>query len=469
MQFSEIHPPLRAWPSEAFADEPAHGFFVRLAARNGAHSTAVFADAVGLNGRNPDPDQLTEYCLRFPFRGHDTLIAGSPSTDGNHILLNGQRFHKARDWSMGKPRVCDACLGENRYYRNWWDLAVVSRCPIHDRPLLDGNGISRLSWRYPNIGQTADGHDLIAQGVARAESRYQSWDRYVLGRMGIVAPIVVPSLDECDLCAVIDVADLIGRAVRSGWGRAAPRRPKPHSEERRSLLSLAFQVLTKDGAGLDAFLCTYLGPDARARRRRRSEPFFGWFATSLNELEVTPLTAALRASMDRVAATLGVYRKRGPNRDTGGLMTLKDLTRMFGIGTVPLLRIAVDLGIAHRTRNKQLRHWFDDHAVALMRNYLDSLVLINDARAMLGCSPEEFASLMSIGSIKSVVRRERKFYFSPEAIRTALERMHDCDVAKELLSKLRGNRFLREEADAFGLVEKLHPHCDCMHSCADRP
>ena len=100
--------PLPRWPPKAFKYEPAHGYFLRLAERNGAQSARVFADGVGLNGRNFDIAELLRFCQKFPIAGMEELIAATPSIEGSFIRVNGQTFRKATDWSARRPRVCDA-------------------------------------------------------------------------------------------------------------------------------------------------------------------------------------------------------------------------------------------------------------------------------------------------------------------------------------------------------------------------
>lgn len=413
MQFNNYVPPLRSWPPEAFIHEPAHGYFIRLAARNGAHSTAVFADSVGLNGRNPNIEELLDFCLRFPLRNRDFMIAASPRVDGGNVIINGQKFMKGRDWSIRKLRVCSACLAEARYHRNWWDLTIITRCPIHDRPLLDGDGHSGLRWWYPEVGQTPSGTDLITYNAEPKKAHDQMWDRYVLGRLGVIEKTPNDRLDQCDMRDVIDIAEFIGRAMASGWMGLAPKRPKFHSSERRDLIALGFPVLHAGGECLENFLTKYLNTNTSLSGSDRYG-LFGWFATSLVQLKDNPILQELQIAMDTVAAVVAkVHRKRGEGRTGSGRgpQTLKDLTKRFGIGAHTLLRIVIQLGLSRKLNSAQDRYWFDEGAVATLSAYLDRLISIDDAMIMLGTSRKKFLAAISANGVRAVMRKGGRRYF----------------------------------------------------------
>lgn len=460
-------PPLRRWPEEAFKYEPAHGFFVRLSERNSAHSTAVLADSLGLNGRHPDPQELLAWCLQFPFRNAHYLSEATPIAEGNSILLNGQRFSRQRDWSLYNPRICDACLGYTRYYRNWWDLTVIDRCPIHDRPLLGGDGTAKLHWWCPGVGQTTSGNFLISRSIAPGSSDHDGWDAYVLRRMGILAPRPYPLLDKSDLHQVIDAAELIGRALQFGWSVNAPPRAKQHSQERRDLLRKGFQVMKSGEDGLRRFLHAYL-----ATRRTRGAPtqgqeLYGWFDASLREVSESSITSALSAVMNSVAASNGVYRKtaRAEGR-AGGPITLKELGKTLDVDLIPLRNIAIDLGLARQAKDRRKRHWFNDDAVEQIRAKIESLVHNDEAARLLKITVQELALLKSGGYVKHVMRRSGRYYFDPDRLYDLLRKSQECPEASQMAQRLlNGSR--QRSVDAARLLRKLHPEqtCNNPQSC----
>ena len=119
--------PLPAWPPQAFPLEPAHGFFRRLAQVNNQDSCRVLADLVGIKSRYIDTDEMLEFCREFPVQNLSHLEAANPRFQDATVVLNGQMFHAKADYSIRRPRYCSSCLREENYYRNWFDLRVMTR------------------------------------------------------------------------------------------------------------------------------------------------------------------------------------------------------------------------------------------------------------------------------------------------------------------------------------------------------
>lgn len=366
---------------------------------------------------------------------------------------------------MSKPRVCDACLAEGAYYRNWWDLMVVANCPIHDRPLLSGDGLSKLRWWCPGIGQMADGRDLRTHLVPRADVIHPSWDSYVLGRMRIIEPLDVPFLDQIALCDVIDCADLIGRAAISGWKQHTPRRPPLHSDARRRCLSLAFDILRDGESSVEGFLETYLSTVAPDYTRPRGVGFYGWLGEACRYLPETGLSNAFKASMNTVAARKGIHRKRG-QAPAGKIYTLKDLSKIIGVGTVSLLRIAIDLGLTEQTRNRQLRHWFDDAALGVIRGFLESLVPIRTARSLIGVTPEEFRALLAVGAVRETLRAKTGFMFDPKSLSQLVGNIKVREFAEQVRGRLEAKNCLIDAEGRMALLEKLGSEVRDLDVCS---
>jgi hypothetical protein len=389
-------PPLRRWPPNAFKFEPAHGYFVRLAARNSAHSVRVFADSVGLNGRDFDIRELLHFCRQFPITNMDELIASTPIIRGTTVKFNGQKVPR-RMWSLRQPRVCGACIGEARYYRNWWDLVVIGRCPIHDRPLVEGAYSSKLAWWYPAVGITPEGYDLAISGGQSSEAIRESWDAYVLGRMGVLSSFPVPFLDESEIYEVISVVELLGKAAMLGFRTKAPGRLA--DIDRHQALSVGFNAFRGGEDGLVGLIEKY----ARSRPCQLDskngsaglESFLGWLVKA--EKGIPPSTARKKVSeaMRLVAGGHGIGYKRGrgsastlvPNeRPTA----LKPLARTLDISHRRLRVIAKRLGLLRRKTSRGVYHSFGSEDISLIKSTLADLVCLKDARRMTGLSSKKF-------------------------------------------------------------------------------
>jgi hypothetical protein len=198
-----------AWPVEAYPFEPVHGLFARFAERNGQTSTAVFASHVGLNWTHPNLHELVSFCSKYPVRNLDKVIAATPAPTDKRLIINGQVFNPNIDWSIYQPRVCEGCLHEAAYYRNWWDITAIHHCPIHDRPLIARKDGAKLTLWFSRVGETPNG-GRFARFAPRVEISAHKWERYLLGRMGVLPPQPNLMLDSADLCHVIEAAELLG-------------------------------------------------------------------------------------------------------------------------------------------------------------------------------------------------------------------------------------------------------------------
>ncbi|MBV9570791.1 MAG: TniQ family protein [Alphaproteobacteria bacterium] len=387
--------PLRRWPEEAFEQEPAHGFFVRLAQRNGAHSTRVFADSFGLNGRDFDLRELLSFCQAFPVRNIDRVAAATPRCGGSFIHLNGQKFRKRTDWSLLHPRVCGACLGESRYYRNWWDLIVIGRCPIHDQPLINGSPSSNLAWWYPAIGVTPEGHDLAIAAPGHNQTIRPSWDAYLLGRIGILPPVSVPLLDCCELYEVITAAELLGKAALFGFGRKAPGRLK--DVIRYHALSAGFSAFREGNQGVVALIEEYArSPTSGIHNRNHNaslESFFGWLIKAEKCLRPSIARTHISEAMRLIAGAHGIGCRRGRKSSYASQVSptaLKPLAKHLGIPKKRLLAIAKKIGLLRKRTGRGIYHSFGSEDISLIRSTLADLICLRDAIHLTGLSAKKF-------------------------------------------------------------------------------
>jgi len=394
---------LRAWPPEVFEHESPLGYFVRLAERNAAHSTRVFADSFGLNGRNFNFQELLAFCLDIPTRHRERLVAATPVSKGNLIALNGQTFRLRTDWSCEQPRVCDACLGEEPYYRNWWDLTVLERCPMHDRPLLIGSSSAKLRWWIPGVGITLSGCNLRVTGLRRVES-CDSWEAYVLGRMGIIRRATVPIVDDTELFAVIEAAETIGRAAASGWQRRWPRATRMHSAERRKTIAYGYQILRGQVVGLRSFLSDYLRHKPMLEHRGAlafaSDDYFGWLSGALRMLPASPTTKLIRDSMNAEAAERGVYSRKGrrkATKDHDCPLTLYELAEMLQLQPHRVRDIAACLSLTRLSSDRTKSHSFHPSAIVQIRSAATDLISRRTASCVVGVPLREFNALCTAG------------------------------------------------------------------------
>lgn len=241
--------------------EPAYGLLGRLAIRHG-HSTSqafVVEMAFGI------PDFLHEIeCgrhlaeLACLIRSAEATIAASTLvTDPTGTLrIGAERIsvtanHRAVS-AVG--RICPHCLRADLEMRDgpvtcrphrrvWWDLAGVVSCPLHKVLLLHvcpgcGTHPSRVpaSPRYCRCGQ-----DLIGLTGSPLDDADLAADRYLIGRLGVVAASTHPLLDRMPLHDAAVAMLRIGQAAVLGARVTRFRNDKIDPMLRAKLASAGFR------------------------------------------------------------------------------------------------------------------------------------------------------------------------------------------------------------------------------------
>jgi hypothetical protein len=400
--------PVRAWPVEAYEHEPAHGFFVRLAKENCAQSTSIFAETMGLNGLDFVPAQLLEFCLQMPFRSQEYLVAATPVLDDRRVILNGESFCRKTDWSLERPRVCTACLAENNYYRNWWDLTILMNCPLHDLPLIRGRDNATLAWWFPEIGRTPDGVSLVGDYTLRIENPKSTWDGYVLGRLGVISKQPVEVLDNSEMADVIDAMELLGRLAISGWSKTPPCRTSYSSKDRHYILETGFTMVLQGHARIEQLIMSYVESG-----RNSSEPHldstlyrvFGWIWPATKNLSDNSVSTLIRRSIMVVAHQLGLETRldtRG--RDLGSNMptALRPLAKKFGVSPKRLREFCLSYGFLTKKTKTGVYHSFSVSEVEAIKQALESTVSPKEACIILGLTPKSFRNLNRAGFIEAV-------------------------------------------------------------------
>jgi hypothetical protein len=267
-----------------------------------------------------------------------------------------------------------------------------------------------LQWWIPSIGLTSSGQFLCVKGIERISEPRDTWDAYVLGRMGIIPPIKIASLDATEMYAVVEAAELIGRAEESGWRARWPRAPKRHSDERRAALARGFQVLRREEEGIREFLDRYLRHASHFQpsgRRLRIEDLYGWLArASSAQVSGSPVQTLIRQTMSIFAAERGIFdhkRKRKMIANVNCPLTLKEMASKLQVSRHTLRRVVNKLGLSgiKSYRNVQL---FSPSDIDIVRSTFDSLIPRKTAAEMLGLTIKEFGLLIESGIIVPFVR-----------------------------------------------------------------
>ena len=394
-------PPLPTWPASVCPHEPAHGFFRRLADVNGQSSIRPLAAAHGLNGRDLDLMETLEFCSRFPVEGVDDLRRNTPIVRGHLVEILDETFRCPRDWSAVNPRVCPGCLQESPHVRNWFDINVLRRCPIHGCEL-----VGDTLW-HPQIGMDARTGEGIAARMPMVAPPADI-ERYVLGRLGAMKPWRLPHLDDVALYHIIDAAEILGYAQLRGWSEKAPQRRKKHSSIFRDAVGIGFDILAH-GAEVECLEGYAAGSPVTpvpGRMNYMFDAYWGWIRWTINNLEASPISSRLRALLPELAAAKGVFSRKGGAefRRQAGLKGLHELAAELHISVNSLRAMSVQLGLTDASSRRAQAHCFDRAAVSRLKDVLDDLVPRREAARLVNRSLPSFEEFCFHRRIQPFIR-----------------------------------------------------------------
>ncbi len=246
---SSSAPVVARWGITPFEDEPAHGFFARLAALNGQASIRPFAMALGINGRNIKPQEMLRFCEELPISGLEHLRKSTPFLGERVVTLRNERLVPGRDWSITQRRYCRSCLLEASYHRYWFDLILVEACPIHNELLQTHTGGFVWSWREELLR-----HLEAVDGVPARSSEPLGLPAYILGRLGSMPQVCQVELDALPLSQATKLLILIGLLRRNSWKSGLN---KQNLRQRQEAAEEGFRFLTAGGS-IEALCDEYL-------------------------------------------------------------------------------------------------------------------------------------------------------------------------------------------------------------------
>jgi len=408
-KYTDLHgrgePPLPNWDKPRH-DEPAHGFFVRLAGLNNQLSASVVASSFGLNGRDLQPSECLDFAMSFPIANKERLLSATPTVNTATVTMFGETFRR-RDWSIDRRYFCPGCLAEDAYHRAYWDLVMFRHCPFHNQPLrcVDLSG-HKVPWWSPSFEYSPFGNSIIEHGN-RVDLPQPTAEAYVLGRLGLTDTLVVPLLDELPtLAGVLPAIEFAGKLVLGGFRET---RPSLASLGKDSVTRAGFDLLQK---GNDAIVQTLenLATDSSARGTRRDrglEFLFGWAYRAAKDSSIygTIFTdrmvevAALREGHTRSVRKLKDVKRRIKLTD------VTDLSQEFGVTEERIRRIAGLLGIS-KCQSESFKRYvaFSVDEVRLIRRTLLEFIDRDGAAKLLDIPRPFFDCIVHRGLVRRFIR-----------------------------------------------------------------
>lgn len=147
--------------------EPLHALFARTVERNIRGEVTPYAAALGIPAANRVANLPVAEVARLCGTDPSGLAHASPSFDGNHTWLMGQRLRRG-DMAFDRRRWCPDCLRETGVHHAWWDIVAVTTCPKHSCALVESCicGLS-VTWRNAGFYNCACGRLLARVPAGR--------------------------------------------------------------------------------------------------------------------------------------------------------------------------------------------------------------------------------------------------------------------------------------------------------------
>jgi hypothetical protein len=355
---------------------------------------------MGLNGRDPVPTALLEFCLKFPIANPQDLIDATPISEGRLVTLRGQTFRAGVDFSTNHPRVCPACIAESRHHRSWLDIQVLNFCPGHGTKLEHGEDQSRLAWWCPEIGVLPNGRDLADMSIpASADPR--PWESYVLGRLGLRREQPNAWLDPEPMHEIIQTAVILGRAADVSGGNL----PGRSYAARARFAPIGFELLQQGGDSVRASFASLLREASQSPWGSR-----GSLARASEELSALPSSGLARLCLEALPLAVrdsGMYLRCPKNsifRLPAGRLTLADAAKKLKLWPRQVREIAIRLGLVTPVTSRAHCYALSEADIDRIRIALDCSISHTDAAERAGLPANEFRALVVAGVIKPLIR-----------------------------------------------------------------
>lgn len=377
--------------SEPRDAEPAHGYVLRRIGEEFHKSANVYLDRVMDERTGSIYSRSAELVRKMPMpeEARNRVLRCTPVRSREFVKLSGQRLMH-HNLSITFRRFCPACIEESPHHRMWWDLACFQRCPLHRTALVRKNAHGkRYKWSWPFFAVDRYGNECGLFGERNVDT--ESFEHYIMQRLGWAPPIARPLLDDLPLDRVIDHSAILGRVVSNGYSRTAPR-ARDHD------WSSGFSLLKGEISGLELGLETWLLKNTDQELRNQGDIAFGWIRSGSRNVEFgQSIDRAMKITMLRNgrlkrSAARGLEAKRREQsllelceRHELPKLAMKHIIRSIGM---PLARGRIS--------------YFDMDQVAAIDRFVKDLISPQEVAEMLGCTRRVVSGLIEKGRLRGL-------------------------------------------------------------------
>lgn len=187
---------------QPFEGESVAGFFLRLAELSGSTGASFAAKMFGvtLNELRWGPRQR---------RGNSARIAG------HHIPLDLL--------DLNARRICPCCLDESRFVREWWEISILTTCPIHGVALRGQCACGEaFTWDDRFIDRCGKCYGL-SRDIAPLPPKVSPLEDFIARRVGIITPDPLAEwIETSSLSFLLRLFEKVGALEQTGYGSLPP-------------------------------------------------------------------------------------------------------------------------------------------------------------------------------------------------------------------------------------------------------
>lgn len=166
---------------------------------------------------------------------HGDLRWGARQRRGNSARLCGHHI-PLKYLDLQHRRVCRMCLQDSRFMREWWEIAILTACPIHGNELVKNCSCGTpLTWNDTHL-DGCDECQPIDGGLITLPVDAGQMEQWLLSRLKITQKRpAIPELDTGDLSLALRILENVGLLGQSGFTEVAPLRVDSHAAGRQTL------------------------------------------------------------------------------------------------------------------------------------------------------------------------------------------------------------------------------------------
>ncbi|MBY5668788.1 hypothetical protein HFO43_09555 [Rhizobium leguminosarum] len=388
--------PFSQWRLRPQQGEPSYGYFARLVADEGHSSLKIYATEIGINGRNPVPEEMLHVLQQLPLTAeeHERLRRATPLAVDSFHQIGSERL-RPKQLSYRRRRFCPHCLADAPYHRIQWDVVAASHCPIHGTRLISEVGGKPLKWWWPHFDVSPDGDELIDR-TAAAPDRPLPFHEMLRSRLEF-------GQREEGWTAAHNLYDLIEASVFYARFRCDGKPAKAKSNSAPDIEAGFAVVSAAHGERVDWFSAWYETVIPADVRRRGFEVSTGW---SFMPREATyratnPLWDALETAQYEGFARVGTLSRKFSNHDPARTdRTLREAAEELGLPPKGLGPFIKSLNLLPNSKWNGDAHSIDSATFDKIRALVDDLITLPQTKVITGISGTEFRRLAKAGYIR---------------------------------------------------------------------